>query len=215
MHSVIRKINGKDVSITGVAKGAGMISPNMATMLSYVMTDAAISSKMLAHALKVATDVSFNSITVDGDMSTNDTVIALASGASGADIVEGEIIGEECEIVAGNIRVRSFVGESESVPYTVSPWRCLVNAICEVEVFVPAATTAVLARAAILAPIPRGTAKVLPVPALLPARRPPATRAVAPTAIAGTFAEELTAPGLGNKTVCTRVFPAAVPSVTP
>ncbi|MDT8318672.1 MAG: bifunctional glutamate N-acetyltransferase/amino-acid acetyltransferase ArgJ [bacterium] len=90
MHSVTSKINGKDVSITGVAKGAGMISPNMATMLSYVMTDAAINSKMLAHALKVATDVSFNSITVDGDMSTNDTVIALASGASGADIVEGE-----------------------------------------------------------------------------------------------------------------------------
>jgi len=90
MHSVARQINGKDVSITGVAKGAGMISPNMATMLSYIMTDAAINSKMLAHALKVATDVSFNSITVDGDMSTNDTVIALASGASGADIVEGE-----------------------------------------------------------------------------------------------------------------------------
>lgn len=90
MHFITRQINGKDVSITGVAKGAGMISPNMATMLSYIMTDAAINSKMLAHALKVATDVSFNCITVDGDMSTNDTVIALASGASGADIVEGE-----------------------------------------------------------------------------------------------------------------------------
>ena len=90
MHFITKQINGKDVSIAGVAKGAGMISPNMATMLSYIMTDAAINSKMLAHALKVATDVSFNCITVDGDMSTNDTVIALASGASGADIVEGE-----------------------------------------------------------------------------------------------------------------------------
>ncbi len=90
MHFITKQINGKDVNITGVAKGAGMISPNMATMLSYIMTDAAINSKMLAHALKVATDVSFNCITVDGDMSTNDTVIALASGASGADIVEGE-----------------------------------------------------------------------------------------------------------------------------
>ena len=90
MSFATRRINGKDVTIGGVAKGAGMISPNMATMLSYIMTDASINSKMLVHALKVATDVSFNSITVDGDMSTNDTVIALASGASGAEIVEGE-----------------------------------------------------------------------------------------------------------------------------
>ena len=90
MHLIKRQIKGKDVTIGGVAKGAGMISPKMATMLSYIMTDASISSHMLAHALKVAADASFNSITVDGDMSTNDTVIALASGASEAEIVEGE-----------------------------------------------------------------------------------------------------------------------------
>jgi glutamate N-acetyltransferase/amino-acid N-acetyltransferase len=90
MHFITRQINGNDLTIAGVAKGAGMISPDMATMLSYIMTDASIDSKMLAHALKVATDVSFNCITVDGDMSTNDTVIALASGASAVEIVEGE-----------------------------------------------------------------------------------------------------------------------------
>ncbi|MDH3975874.1 MAG: bifunctional glutamate N-acetyltransferase/amino-acid acetyltransferase ArgJ [Deltaproteobacteria bacterium] len=91
MHSVTDVIAGKEVTVAGVAKGAGMISPDMATMLAYVMTDADIDSGMLSHALKVATDVSFNCITVDGDMSTNDTVIALASGESGIEIVEGEV----------------------------------------------------------------------------------------------------------------------------
>jgi len=90
MHSVTKIIGGKEVTVAGIAKGAGMISPNMATMLAYIMTDADIDSKMLDHALKVATEASFNSITVDGDMSTNDTVIALASGASGVHIAEGE-----------------------------------------------------------------------------------------------------------------------------
>lgn len=87
--SLTKEINGKLVSVGGIAKGAGMISPDMATMLSFVMTDAIINPEMLSHALKVAVDVSFNCITVDGDMSTNDTVIALASGASGATISEG------------------------------------------------------------------------------------------------------------------------------
>ena len=74
------KIKGKDVVITGIAKGAGMIKPEMATMLSYIMTDAKISRKVLDKALLSATDVSFNAITVDGDMSTNDTVLVLANG---------------------------------------------------------------------------------------------------------------------------------------
>jgi len=90
-HSVTDVIAGQEVTVAGIAKGAGMISPDMATMLAYIVTDADIDSTMLSHALKVSTDVSFNCITVDGDMSTNDTVIALASGASGARIVEGEV----------------------------------------------------------------------------------------------------------------------------
>lgn len=102
MHSVTHVISGKEITIAGVAKGAGMISPHMATMLAYVMTDADIDANMLAHALKVAADVSFNCITVDGDMSTNDTVIALASGESGVKIVEGE---------AGHLKFLSMLEE--------------------------------------------------------------------------------------------------------
>jgi glutamate N-acetyltransferase/amino-acid N-acetyltransferase len=82
-------IEGKEVTVTGLAKGAGMISPNMATMLAYIMTDADIDADTLQHALEVATNVSFNCITVDGDMSTNDTVIALASGESAVDVKVG------------------------------------------------------------------------------------------------------------------------------
>jgi len=74
---------GKKVVMTGVAKGAGMIEPNMATMLCYVLTDLNITSGALKKALKSGTEVSFNSITVDGDMSTNDTVMVLANGEAG------------------------------------------------------------------------------------------------------------------------------------
>jgi glutamate N-acetyltransferase/amino-acid N-acetyltransferase len=76
-------IGGKRGRIVGVAKGAGMIHPNMATMLSFVMTDAALDAATLHHALKTAVDQSFNSISVDGDTSTNDTVLLLASGRIG------------------------------------------------------------------------------------------------------------------------------------
>ena len=67
----------------GMAKGAGMIHPNMATMLSVIATDAAVSPRALDAMLRAAVDVSFNCISVDGDMSTNDTVLALANGAAG------------------------------------------------------------------------------------------------------------------------------------
>src|SRR5687767_3028039 len=75
-------IGGKRARIVGVAKGAGMIHPNMATMLAFVMTDAAISPTALQRAVKDAVDQSFNSISVDGDTSTNDTVLVMASGAA-------------------------------------------------------------------------------------------------------------------------------------
>ena len=74
------ELGGKRVRIGGIAKGAGMIDPNMATMLSFLTTDAAISKKDLQRALSVAVEQSFNRITIDGDMSTNDTVILLANG---------------------------------------------------------------------------------------------------------------------------------------
>lgn len=76
------KLGGRSVTIGGVAKGAGMIHPNMATMLAFVTTDAAISKVALGRALKTAVGRSFNRITVDGDTSTNDALIVLANGAA-------------------------------------------------------------------------------------------------------------------------------------
>ncbi|MGB9711428.1 MAG: bifunctional glutamate N-acetyltransferase/amino-acid acetyltransferase ArgJ [Thermodesulfovibrio sp.] len=70
------------LTILGICKGAGMISPNMATMLCAILTDAKISSDLMKEALRDAVAQSFNSITVDGDMSTNDTVLMLANGES-------------------------------------------------------------------------------------------------------------------------------------
>jgi glutamate N-acetyltransferase/amino-acid N-acetyltransferase len=77
------KIGRSTVRIGAVGKGAGMIQPGMATMLGFITTDAAIDSGDLKRALKIAVDQSFNRITVDGDMSTNDSVIALANGLAG------------------------------------------------------------------------------------------------------------------------------------
>lgn len=79
-------IAGKEITISGIAKGAGMIQPNMATMLAFIATDAAIEQSLLQTLLSEAVDSSFNAITVDGDMSTNDTVLLLANGASGIPI---------------------------------------------------------------------------------------------------------------------------------
>lgn len=75
-------IDGKTVSITGMAKGSGMIKPNMATMLSFVATDACIDPEILRQMLARLVDGSFNSITVDGDTSTNDSCVLIATGAA-------------------------------------------------------------------------------------------------------------------------------------
>ncbi len=77
------RLDGKKVTITGVAKGSGMIAPDMATMLSFLITDAAVMPKALDRMLRRSVDLSFNRITVDGDCSTNDTVLILANGAAG------------------------------------------------------------------------------------------------------------------------------------
>jgi len=79
------EMSKKTVNILGICKGAGMISPNMATMLCIILTDASIDSTLMKNALNYAVSESFNSITVDGDMSTNDTVIMLANGESGSE----------------------------------------------------------------------------------------------------------------------------------
>ena len=76
-------IDGKEVIISGTAKGSGMIEPNMATMLAFITTDANIESDVLQKALSEITDLTFNCITVDGDTSTNDMVLVLANGMAG------------------------------------------------------------------------------------------------------------------------------------
>lgn len=82
--TVTADFDGVTVTMSGVAKGSGMIHPNMATMLAFVTTDAAISSELLQDLLKEKTEVTFNQITVDGDTSTNDMVLVMANGQAGA-----------------------------------------------------------------------------------------------------------------------------------
>ena len=77
------QIGGRTVTLTGISKGAGMIKPNMATMLGFLACDAAVSQALLDGLAREAADLSFNSITVDGDTSTNDSFIVIATGAAG------------------------------------------------------------------------------------------------------------------------------------
>jgi len=98
-------IDGVEVAICGIAKGAGMIAPDMATMLGFVFTDAAIPAKALGDMLRPAVDRSFNSITVDGDTSTNDTVLLFATGRTDHPPVRA----------AGDRRLRDFRAKLEEV----------------------------------------------------------------------------------------------------
>jgi glutamate N-acetyltransferase/amino-acid N-acetyltransferase len=77
-------LGGRTITVTGIAKGAGMIRPNMATMLGFVATDAAIAPALMPQLARVAADRSFNRITIDGDTSTNDSFVVVASGRGGA-----------------------------------------------------------------------------------------------------------------------------------
>jgi glutamate N-acetyltransferase/amino-acid N-acetyltransferase len=81
-------IDGREVAIGGMAKGSGMIEPMMATMLGFITTDASLPQPLLQRALRDAVNMTFNAITVDGECSTNDTVMMLANGCSGATVTE-------------------------------------------------------------------------------------------------------------------------------
>ncbi len=83
-------LSGKEATIGGISKGSGMIHPNMGTMLCYLTSDVAIEAGLLKKALKAACDVSFNRISVDGDTSTNDSLIILANGMAGNDLITEE-----------------------------------------------------------------------------------------------------------------------------
>lgn len=84
------ELGGKTVKIAGIAKGAGMIHPNMATMLTFLTTDVAVAPDVLKRAVKAAADKSFNMVVVDGDTSTNDSMIVLANGLAENEIIVSE-----------------------------------------------------------------------------------------------------------------------------
>ncbi len=88
--SIQKTVGDADISLVGLAKGAGMIHPNMATMLAVITTDAWLTTEAAQIALARAADVSFNRISVDGDTSTNDTVLLLANGLAGGSRIEPE-----------------------------------------------------------------------------------------------------------------------------
>jgi glutamate N-acetyltransferase/amino-acid N-acetyltransferase len=119
------EINGRPVRIAGLAKGAGMIHPQLAaaphaTMLAYLCTDVAASPTLLQRLLTEVAEASFNRISIDGDTSTNDTVLLLASGASGATLGEGTLkafasaLGEVCTSLA-----KQIVADAEGATHLV------------------------------------------------------------------------------------------------
>jgi len=90
------KLGGKDITITGISKGSGMIHPNMATMLGYIATDAAVSQAAIESIIQYAVNKSFNCITVDGDTSTNDSLIVMATNQAG----NAEVTAESADFAA-------------------------------------------------------------------------------------------------------------------
>jgi glutamate N-acetyltransferase/amino-acid N-acetyltransferase len=114
------RIGKNDVSLLGMAKGAGMIHPRLATMLVYLFTDAEASVKELQAALRAAVATTFNRISIDGDTSTNDTVLLLASGASDARVKDGRnefqrALEQVCESLA-----RQIVADAEGVNLVIN-----------------------------------------------------------------------------------------------
>jgi len=132
IHSRRVVLDGVDITITGVSKGAGMIRPNMATMLSFLATDAAIDAKLLRDLATEIADQSFNRITVDGDTSTNDSFILIATGQSTAPPVTSradprfaalrDALAKAALDLAQKI-VRDAEGASKFIPITVTQAR--------------------------------------------------------------------------------------------
>ena len=116
-------IDGKEVRIAAVGKGSGMIHPRLvaphATMLVYILTDAEIEPAVLQGMLNAAVEVSFNRISVDGDTSTNDTVLLLASGASGAKVETGNAEFEAALTQVATSLARQIVADGEGVQHVV------------------------------------------------------------------------------------------------
>ena len=111
-HAVRFSLGGRVAHVGGMAKGSGMIAPNMATMLAFVTTDAAIAAPLLDSALRQAVHVSFNSLTVDGDTSTNDMCLAFASGAAGNPTIDSEASPDFAVFVAALTHVCTHLAKS-------------------------------------------------------------------------------------------------------
>ena len=130
-------IGGKECRIGGIAKGSGMIHPNMATMLVFVTTDAAISPEMLQKALSNDVKDSFNMVSVDGDTSTNDMVSVLANGMAGNDeiIAEGEAFDEFCKALNAvtTYLCRMIAGDGEGATKLLE---CVVSGAASKEIAV-------------------------------------------------------------------------------
>jgi len=121
------RLGDREINVLGIAKGAGMIRPDMATMLAFILTDAPIGEKALAGIVRQAVERTFNSVTVDGDTSTNDTVLALASGAAGGEPIDvdakavellGEAFFKVCQELA-RMMVRDGEGATKVVDIAV------------------------------------------------------------------------------------------------
>ncbi len=130
------QLEGKTVTITGIAKGAGMIRPDMATMLAFVATDAALDKAGVQALLDAAVAVSFNAITVDGDTSTNDACVLAATGQAGTGVIKsgsvayealGQALIEVCQHLA-QACVRDAEGASRFIAIQVSGARSLAEA---------------------------------------------------------------------------------------
>ena len=105
-------IDGRPITVTGIAKGAGMIHPNMATMLGFIATDAAIAQDALRDLARCVADVSFNAITVDGDTSTNDTLIVAATGRAGNPVIVGEGTAEFAKLAVAVTEVAQALAQA-------------------------------------------------------------------------------------------------------
>ena len=117
------KIGDRSVAIAGIAKGSGMIAPDMATMLVYIFTDAQIAQDKLQNMVGRATDATFNCITVDSDTSTSDTVLVAATGASGVDVTDSEDFADALQAVMQDLAlqvVRDGEGATKLVEVVVT-----------------------------------------------------------------------------------------------
>ena len=125
-------VNGVECKIGGIAKGSGMIHPNMATMLVFVTTDCSISSEMLDKALKADIEDSFNMISVDGDTSTNDMVSVIANGMAGNETIvgEGQAYDSFCKALHGvtSYLCRAIAADGEGATKLLE---CVITGACD------------------------------------------------------------------------------------